>query len=238
MSIFNPIQALQSSLQTQVIDETTLKNGISDEAISFHSSYALPSKGSDVSTDSQRVAHLTTDPMTFDLSEFGITSLPANLSQIDSKARMLEVASLSSRNYVSLEPTKTTLANTSVNDKAAMAQDMINLYGSTNNKALAQEGKASFLYENSQLQDLKYSTEKDEALRQVSAQFEALFIQQMLKGMRSATQAMSDQDNPLSQSKDNMFQDMMDNQFATTLSRNGSFGLAESLYAQLSKIQG
>lgn len=239
MNVFSPIQLLKSHQQTQAIEGSTTSNNLSDQAKNFNTSYGLSMKSGPLAlaTTMPRASQAATHNMGLDLSEFGITSLPANLSQIDPKARMIDVSAPSHR-YPSLpQTTQMVVANLSDRDKAAIAQDMVNLYG-TSSKEGTPEGSAAFLYGNSQLEELKYSIEKDKALRQVSAQFEALLIQQMLKGMRSATHAMSDQDNPLSHSKDSMFQDMMDNQLATSLSRNSRFGLADSLYAQLSKIQG
>ncbi|MCG6326640.1 rod-binding protein, partial [Vibrio alginolyticus] len=72
------------------------------------------------------------------------------------------------------------------------------------------------------------------ALREVSRQFEALFVQELFKRMRSATEALGDEENPLSNNSNSMFQSMLDNQLAMSVTQQRSFGLAEMLYQQLS----
>ncbi len=92
----------------------------------------------------------------------------------------------------------------------------------------------SFYLDTQSLEQLKFNADSDAALREVSRQFEALFVQEMLKRMRSATEALGDEDNPLSNNANSMFQEMLDSQMAITMTKNSSFGLAEMLYQQLS----
>ncbi len=84
------------------------------------------------------------------------------------------------------------------------------------------------------LNSLKYHQDSDAALMQVAKKFEALFVQEMMKRMRSATEALGDDDNPLSNNSSSMFQSLFDNQLAVSATNSTSFGLAELLYQQLS----
>lgn len=84
------------------------------------------------------------------------------------------------------------------------------------------------------LEHIKYDADQDAALREVSRQFEALFVQELLKRMRSATEALGNEDNPLSNNSNSMFQSMLDNQLAMSVTQQSSFGLADLLYQQLS----
>lgn len=87
---------------------------------------------------------------------------------------------------------------------------------------LDQQSLTSLKYDNSQL-----------GLMAAAQQFEALFIQSMLKRMRAASEALSNEDNPLSTKSSNLFQGMLDAQLAQTISRQSQFGLAEMIYQQL-----
>src|SRR3569623_3282166 len=69
----------------------------------------------------------------------------------------------------------------------------------------------------------------DATLRAAGRQFEALFIQMMLKSMREATPG-----DPLLGSYDQKtYQEMFDKQIALTLSGKGSRGLADAMVRQL-----
>lgn len=83
-----------------------------------------------------------------------------------------------------------------------------------------------------QFHTLRSGAEKNdpEVLREVAGQFEALFVQTMLKSMRDAKLAEgifgeSDQHD--------MYQDMLDQQFAVNLSTGRGVGLADMLVRQL-----
>ncbi len=74
-------------------------------------------------------------------------------------------------------------------------------------------------------------TKKDpEALRRVSQQFEAIFIQQMFKGMRATVPAGGLQENDRSIQ---IFQDLMDQQVADDMARRQGLGIADALLRQL-----
>ncbi len=83
------------------------------------------------------------------------------------------------------------------------------------------------------LQQIKLMDDKNVALQQIAEQFEAIFLQQMLKTMRAASSALADEENPLTAQKDSMYQDMMDSQLALDMSKSNGIGIAEMLVKQL-----
>ncbi len=75
-----------------------------------------------------------------------------------------------------------------------------------------------------------------ENIKKVAQEFEALFVNQMLKSMRLANQAIADKDSPFSSQTVAQYQEMYDQQLSVHLSRNnGGLGLASVLERQLSK---
>ena len=87
------------------------------------------------------------------------------------------------------------------------------------------------------LNQLKVGKDRDgeENVRKVAQEFESLFLNEMLKSMRSATEVLS-QDNPLNSQASKQYQDMHDQQLSVTLAREGGgIGLADVLMRQLSK---
>ncbi len=72
------------------------------------------------------------------------------------------------------------------------------------------------------------------ALKLVSQQFEAQFLQTVLKQMRSASDVMADSDSPLSSQNDGMYRDWHDAELAGRLSQMQSTGLASVMTKQLS----
>lgn len=227
--IFNPIADINAAQQTQAFTVNPISNGLSESTVSFNgvAVKAVESKTSGTGIDMQASR--------FELSEFGLASMPANTASIDAFAQTLSLPVPAQQNE---KPSVEMISSIVASKDEMVSTTMMNLYSGSGASKLENENGAKFLYSNQDLNDLKYSKDEDAALRQVSAQFEAVFVQQMLKGMRSATQAMADEDNPMSQSKDNMFQDMLDNQLATSITGKSGFGLADSLYAQLSKVRG
>ena len=69
-----------------------------------------------------------------------------------------------------------------------------------------------------------------EGLKQVSRQFEAMFMQMVLKSMRDATPS----DGPFDSDQQKMFTSMLDQQLAQNLSGRG-LGLADAMQAQLKR---
>jgi len=73
-----------------------------------------------------------------------------------------------------------------------------------------------------------------EALKKAATQFEAIFTQMLLKGMRKANEAFEDKDSPFNSSSVKFFEDMHDQQLSSELSSNGALGLADLIVQQLS----
>jgi flagellar protein FlgJ len=75
----------------------------------------------------------------------------------------------------------------------------------------------------------------DGNMRKVAQEFESLFIGEMLKSMRSATETLG-QDNPLNTPAAKQYQEMADQQMAVSMAREGGgIGLADVLMRQMSK---
>lgn len=73
---------------------------------------------------------------------------------------------------------------------------------------------------------------KDLALRQVAQQFESMFVQMMLKSMRSANDVFG-KDNPLNSFEMKHHQEMYDSQLSLSLSQSNNLGLADAFYRQM-----
>ena len=71
-----------------------------------------------------------------------------------------------------------------------------------------------------------------EGLREVAKQFEAMFLNMMLKGMRAGEETLFG-DNYLRSNEPNFHQENFDNQLALHMSASGGVGLAETLHRQL-----
>ncbi|VVO04855.1 flagellar assembly peptidoglycan hydrolase FlgJ [Pseudomonas fluorescens] len=79
--------------------------------------------------------------------------------------------------------------------------------------------------------------DSDGNMRKVAQEFESLFLNEMLKSMRSATDALG-QDNPLNTPAAKQYQEMYDQQLAVSMSREGGgIGLADVLLRQMSKTK-
>ncbi|MGE8190082.1 flagellar assembly peptidoglycan hydrolase FlgJ [Pseudomonas sp. NPDC086278] len=77
--------------------------------------------------------------------------------------------------------------------------------------------------------------DSDGNMRKVAQEFESLFLGEMLKSMRSATEALG-KDNPLNTPAAKQYQEMYDQQLAVSMSREGGgIGLADVLMRQMSK---
>lgn len=91
--------------------------------------------------------------------------------------------------------------------------------------------KAQNVADGTALNDLKMTAKEDpkEALRPVAEQFEAIFLQQIMKEARK----VSFDDGWLDGNQGDFFKDWHDSQLAQTLSSKGSLGLADSIVEQL-----
>ncbi len=87
------------------------------------------------------------------------------------------------------------------------------------------------------LNQLKVGDDKNSEgnMRKVAQEFESLFLSEMLKSMRSATEALG-KDNPLNTPAAKQYQEMYDQQLAVSMSREGGgIGLADVLMRQMQK---
>ncbi len=83
------------------------------------------------------------------------------------------------------------------------------------------------------LQSIKYDKSDQEGrIDAISKQFESMYVSMMLKGMRDANKAFSE-DNPLNSSQGDFYQDMYDSQLSVSLSTSKGFGLADVIKQQL-----
>ena len=70
----------------------------------------------------------------------------------------------------------------------------------------------------------------DNRLREASSEFEAIFIQQMLKTMRKTS---LESDFIKKSEGEKIFRSMLDEQYAIISAKSGSLGLGEMIYQQL-----
>lgn len=93
-------------------------------------------------------------------------------------------------------------------------------------------------FDSRNLNDLKLADEQ-QALEGVAEQFESMFLQMVLKQMRQASEALSnDEDNPLFSSRElKTYQEFFDGQISIEMAK-GRLGLAESIVEQLSRAKG
>jgi len=71
------------------------------------------------------------------------------------------------------------------------------------------------------------------ALEEAAKQFEAIFVQMLLKSMRKAQEALADKDSPFNSEQVKFYRDMHDQQLANDMSTNGSIGLADVIVQQM-----
>lgn len=75
------------------------------------------------------------------------------------------------------------------------------------------------------------STDK---LYEVCVEFEALFIKQMLSAMRKSVQKTGLLDGGMAQ---DIFEDMLYDEYAKTMAKSAGFGLADTVYLELTSAQ-
>ncbi|CAM3870288.1 Peptidoglycan hydrolase FlgJ [Vibrio aerogenes CECT 7868] len=93
----------------------------------------------------------------------------------------------------------------------------------------------SVLYhDNSALTNIKHATNQQESLKTVAGQFEAMFLQLVLRQMRSSSDVLADKDSPFSSEHEGVFRDMYDGQLAIELAKKQKAGIADMLVEQLS----
>ncbi|WP_394182565.1 flagellar assembly peptidoglycan hydrolase FlgJ [Marinomonas posidonica] len=92
--------------------------------------------------------------------------------------------------------------------------------------------KQDFFADFSSLTDLKTKAKKDPdgALKEVAQQFESIFINMLLKNMRSTNEAIGD--GLFSSTQTKQYQEMMDSQMAQSMAKSGGIGLSDALIRQ------
>ncbi|WP_305819525.1 rod-binding protein [Photobacterium leiognathi] len=96
-------------------------------------------------------------------------------------------------------------------------------------------GKNNVLYhDNNGLQQIKYSLSDQQGLEVVAGQFEAMFLQMVLRQMRSSSDVLADEDNPFSSKQQSVYRDFYDGQLAIEMAKQQQTGISEMLVKQLS----
>lgn len=93
---------------------------------------------------------------------------------------------------------------------------------------------AMLYHDNSGLAKIKHAADQQGALKEVAGQFEAMFLQLVLRQMRSSSDVLADEDSPFSSQQYGVFRDMYDGQLAIELARKQNAGIADMLVKQLS----
>jgi len=88
-----------------------------------------------------------------------------------------------------------------------------------------------------QVTQVQKNLTEEQSLVQVAEQFETLFLQMVLKNMRSASDAIAGDDGMFSSHEQQMFRDMHDSQMAQQMAANSQTGLAEQIVRQFSAQQ-
>jgi len=87
------------------------------------------------------------------------------------------------------------------------------------------------------LNQFKVGGDNQENIRKVAQEFESLFLNEMLKAMRSANEVFGE-GNFMNSNESKTYQDMYDQQLSVTMSNNqNGIGLADVLVRQMSKIK-
>ena len=89
-------------------------------------------------------------------------------------------------------------------------------------------------HDNSALASIKKSRDQEGALEVVAGQFEAMFLQMVLRQMRSSSDVLADKDSPFTSQQQGVFRDMYDGQLAMELAKKQNSGIANMLIQQLS----
>ncbi|MGN5184651.1 rod-binding protein [Aeromonas veronii] len=89
-----------------------------------------------------------------------------------------------------------------------------------------------FYQDLNELQQIKSNPDQRAALDAVAGQFEVSFLQTVLKHMRSASDALQDEDDKLIKGQE-LYRDMYDSQLAMSLVKRGGIGLKEQMVSQL-----
>ncbi|MFQ1617298.1 rod-binding protein [Aeromonas veronii] len=89
-----------------------------------------------------------------------------------------------------------------------------------------------FYQDLNELQQIKSNPDQRAALDAAAGQFEVCFLQTVLKHMRSATDALQDEDDKIIKGQ-SLYRDMYDSQLAMSMVKRGGIGLREQMVNQL-----
>jgi flagellar protein FlgJ len=78
------------------------------------------------------------------------------------------------------------------------------------------------------------AVDRSSKLYEACVEFEALFLKQMLAAMRKTVQKTGLLDGGMAQ---DIFEDMLYDEYAKSMARNAGFGLADTVYLQLTSAQ-
>lgn len=78
------------------------------------------------------------------------------------------------------------------------------------------------------------SENPDEALKQTAQQFEAYFLQEMMKSMRKTVE----KSDLVEHGSVEFYEELMDKELAMSMARRGGIGLAASMEAQIQRMKG
>lgn len=84
-----------------------------------------------------------------------------------------------------------------------------------------------------QVEHIYANLNEADGLRQAAQQFEAIFLQLVLKSMNSASDVISGDSGLLSSREQQQYRDMYDAQLSQQLSASGQIGLAEQIIQQM-----
>ncbi len=109
----------------------------------------------------------------------------------------------------------------------------------TISSALVNQTAQDTFFDNAGLNAVRKMGRDDDpqALKAVAQQFEAMFVQQMFKSMRAASETFSE-GSFLNSSESQFYQQMMDQQLSLELTKGRGMGLADVLYRQMQRDYG
>jgi len=100
---------------------------------------------------------------------------------------------------------------------------------SMNNMTLSNTGSSSSAHVSAMERELQNTN--DEKVKQACSDFEAIFIKQMLDSMRKTVEKTSLLGGGMAEE---IFEDMIYDEYAKKMSKTGDFGIKDMLYKQLS----
>lgn len=106
------------------------------------------------------------------------------------------------------------------------------MFGSMQHEIDSTKMQESFYSDTNRLNDVKRNKDDPESLKVVAKEFEAIFVQMMLKSMRDAQQSMKSEF--FSDFGTQQYEQMYDQQLSLSLSQNGGIGLADAIVRQMS----